>query len=327
MKRKIIVLYLSCVFLFGCTERKVYGEEAIITIHRFDKDLFEYLSGEKSQEDLLQDHRRFLDLYGENILGIGNSDSTGFFNRLTEYFSHPLLKQLYQDELKAFADISETEKLVSSGFQFLQSSFDSIQIPELYIHVSGLIQNIIISDKFLSVSADKYMGENYPLYTDFFYDYQRRNMVPERIAPDYLLGFLMAEYPIGSTGETLLDRMLYEGKLRYILSLALPSYSETGIIGYTDEQDEWCRKNESRIWKSILQEKHLYTQERLMIDKYIQDAPHTAFMPDSSPGRVGIWTGYRIILAYMKQAPQTSLQELIKNTDSQGILKISKYNP
>jgi hypothetical protein len=262
---------------------------------------------------------------GEKIIGIGTTDSAGFFERLEAFFSDSTLMELYRDEIQTFSDISSMEKEISFGFEVLQSEFDSIHIPQLYMHVSGLNRNLIVTDDFISLSADKYLGSIYKLYGDFFYDYQRQNMNPGKIVPDYLLGFLLTNFPFQGKKDVLLDRMLYEGKIRYVLSLLLPAYSDAEIIGYTDKQESWCRENESGIWKTMLQQKHLYTPDHIIVQKYMEDAPFTSFLSDRSPGRTGIWTGYRIIQSYMKHNSRISLQKLMQQTNCQEILRDSKY--
>lgn len=327
MVKRYYSLLLCCLFFIGCGEKRAYGEESGIKILRFDRDLYSYLSGEMPQEELLEAHKEFLDLYGEAVVGIGKSDSAGFFPRLNSFFSHAALRQLYKDQLETFSDLSGVEDELSSAFEFLKLSFDSLSIPAIYIHTSGLNQNMIVSDRFLSISADKYLGEDYPLYVDYFYDYQRQQMTPQRLAPDLLLGFLMSVFPPHPNGETLLDGIVYEGKLRYLLSLALPGYSDAEIIGYTTAQEEWSEQNEGQIWKRMLEEKHLFSKDKLLIGKYINDAPYTAPISDLSPGRLGVWTGFQIVKSYMKEAKGQSLQDLMNHTDAQEILRISKYKP
>ncbi|MCD7849188.1 MAG: hypothetical protein LUH63_05295 [Parabacteroides sp.] len=51
------------------------------------------------------------------------------------------------------------------------------------MHVSGFNQNVLVGDSLLSISIDKYLGEEYPLYQEFFYDFQSRLMTPGHIAP------------------------------------------------------------------------------------------------------------------------------------------------
>ena len=49
-------------------------------------------------------------------------------------------------------------------------------------------------------------------------------------------------------------------------------------------------------------------------------------MSKESPGRLGYWVGFQIVNQYMNNK-SVSLQELMKNTNSQEILLKSKYNP
>lgn len=328
MKNKILLFCICSLFCISCTERKAYGKDSVkIEINRFDKDLFEYLKGEKSQKELLDKYPVFIDLYGEKIIGIGKRDSTGFFDRLNKFFQEPTLLKLYKDEIQLFDNFGDISNTLSDGFSILKTKFPSIKIPSVYMHVSGLSQNIVVADSILSVSADKYIGSDYPLYQDYFYDYQKQNMIPQRIVPDYFLGFLMSEFPPKDNEATLLDKMLYEGKLRYILSVILPESPDSLIIGYTKKQYEWCQANELQIWKAIIGQKQLYSQDQVNVSKYLQDAPFTSTLTSESPGRVGIWVGYRIVCSYMKENPTTSLQELINSNDSQEFLKKSKYKP
>lgn len=327
MNKLFLGLFLYCLLQISCNERKLFAEESKITVIRFDQDLYKYLHEEKTQSELTEEHKEFLDLYGEAVIGIGKSDSAQFFPKLKEFFSNEVLRQLYQDELNTFHDISKLEEELSFGLNFLASSFDSLSVPGIGMHTSGLNQNIVVSGEFLSISADKYLGEDYPLYADYFYDYQRQNMHPGRVVPDILLGLLMSSLPAPSQQASLLDWILYEGKLRYILSLSLPYRSDAELIGYKEIQENWNKANETDIWKKILKEKHLFSTDRLIIDKYINEAPYTAPISDKSPGRIGVWVGYQIIRAYMKGAQDKSLQDLMNDSDSQEILRRSKYKP
>ena len=80
------------------------------------------------------------------------------------------------------------------------------------MHVSGFNQNVLVGDSLLSLSIDKYMGKDYPLYQDFFYDSQKLKMQRGLVVPDYLAGWLMSEYPFAGKENVLLDRMIYEEK-------------------------------------------------------------------------------------------------------------------
>jgi hypothetical protein len=322
---QVLSLLFFLLFAFSCSgEKRELNPE--LEIIRFDKDLYSFLTQNADKNRLLE-NKTFLNEYGEKVIYIGNIDSVGFFERLKSFFSEPTLMQLYADQQEKFQEILKMNKELSSGMEILLENFPLLKQPKIYMHVSGLNQNVIVTDEILSISADKYLGADYPLYQDFFFDYQRQLMSPDRIVPDYLLGFMMANLPFVGNPDRLLDRILYEGKLRYILSQIIPNRKDWEYIAYNKEQNDWCLANQSRIWKSILENQHLFQTDYLITSQYTNDAPYTATLPSESPGRVGIWVGYRIITSYMKNHPQTSLQELMNITDYQQLLKQSKYKP
>jgi hypothetical protein len=297
-----------------------------LQIIRFDEYLYCYLT-QNNNDEISDEYRSFLNEYGEKVIAIGKPDSLGFQERLRTFFSEPALKTLYRDEQNKMADISDINEELSHGMETLLSNFPQIRQPKIYMHVSGLNQNVIVTDEILSLSADKYLGADYPFYQDFFYEYQRQLMSPERIVPDYLLGFMMANFPFEGNEDILLDRMLYEGKLRYLLSRLIPDRQIWEYVGYNKEQYAWCVTYQSKIWKSVLENQHLFRSDYTTTSHYLKEAPYTASLPVESPGRVGIWLGYQIIASYMKNHPETGMQELMNLTNYRELLKLSKYKP
>ncbi|MDR0505834.1 MAG: gliding motility protein GldB [Dysgonamonadaceae bacterium] len=324
---KIVAFFLFSFLFFDCSGKKnCDGDCSELNIIRFDNDLFNYLNDNDSVF-FLNKNRFFLDEFGKNVLEIGDSDSAGFYSRLKKYFSDSTLMRLYNDEQEKFNDITGINSELHDGMEILLQHFPALQRPKIYLHVSGFNQNVIVDDSILSLSADKYLGSDYSLYQDYFYDYQRQLMTPERIVPDYLLGFMMANFPFRGNDDVLLDRMLYEGKLRYILSRLLVHRNIWESTGYSMEQHEWCCRQESRIWKTLLENKHLFSSSYLTVEQYLKPAPYTASLSGESPGRVGVWLGFRIIDSYMKNNPATSFAELIQIDDYRELLRKSKYRP
>jgi hypothetical protein len=328
MKIRIIVLLLAGIGCMSCSGRKMYGEEkkTEVEILRFDKDLYQYLT-DSENDSVFSKYVEFLTIFGENVVFVNKSDSTGLDEKLRNYFSDTVLMRIYKDEQCILNDISGINSELSQGLNRFFEYFPQIKRPKVYLHVSGFNQNVIVTDDILSLSADKYLGSDYPLYQSFFYDYQRQLMSPDRIVPDYLLGFMMANFPFQGNEDVLLDRILYEGKLRYFLSKLLPDRQIWEYVAYSKEQYLWCSNNQSKIWGAILENQHLFAANYLTTTQYLKDSPHTAFLPLESPGRAGIWLGYQIIIAYMKQNPDTSLQQLVEMIDYPMLLKQSKYKP
>ena len=162
-------------------------------------------------------------------------------------------------------------------------------------------------------------------YQDFFYDYQRIKMQRTLAAADYLAGWLMSEYPFEGNENILLDRMIYEGKIKYIVHLALPEITPAQLMGYQEKDYEWCVANELTLWNTIIQRKHLYTPDQITTSKYLDDKPCT-FLSDETPGNIGTWIGWQIVSSYMKEN-NASLQTLMQQQNAQEFLSQAKYKP
>jgi hypothetical protein len=323
MEMRVFVFLMAAGVLFGCGSKKV-GGEAAGGMARFDSVVFRYLKGEVGEEALMA-YGEFLDVYGERVIGVGRSDSASFYDRLRGYFSEPDIFHLYKDEQVRMADVSGFLKETEEGLEGLLLHFPIIKRPEVYVHVSGWGQNVVVTDSAVSISADKYLGMDYAMYASFFYAYQRQGMTPERMAPDALLGFLMANFPFRGREDVLADRILYEGKLRYFLSVLLPERAVWEAVGYSREQYEWCGDRGGSIWKSVLEQGHLFTPDYKTTAGYVEDAPATALLPEGTPGRVGVWLGFRIICAYMAHYPKTNWPELMAMDDATELLRWARF--
>lgn len=248
-----------------------------------------------------------------------------FFNRMINYYSEPTLNQLYQDALSKFEYTDNISEELSIAFGYLQKHFPEMQIPAVYMHVSGLQQNVLVDDSLLSISIDKYLGEDYPIYQGYFYAHQRRKMAPTYVVPDYLAAWLMSEYPFSGDDRILLDRMIYEGKIKYLVHQASSKLLPEVLMGYTPEEYQWCKQNEKALWEEIIKRKHLYTPDHVTTSKYFSSTP-ARFISDFAPGEIGNWIGWQIVSNYMKRNKVTP-EELMENNDYQDILAKSKYKP
>lgn len=335
MKYRCIGLFIFItVFVFSGCNRKSFGmidNSETIHINRFDSALFQWINSDNPLilAELKKEYPQMLEIIGKALFQTNNTDSSIFFDYLINYYSEPTLNSLYKDAITYYAaDSLRTKNIteeLSYGFAQLKKQFPLIQIPAVYMHISGLQQNMIVADSLLSCSIDKYMGSNYPLYEDFFYDYQRKNMIPERIAKDALNVWLKSEFPYQGKDNILLDRMIYEGKIIYILTQTGYDYTYGNMVSLTEKEYKWCREYESTLWTTIIERKHLYTPDIVTTSKYFQPAP-SAFISEEAPGNLGNFIGYRIVERYMKQTKSTC-EELMKNNDAQDILQKSKYKP
>ena len=80
------------------------------------------------------------------------------------------------------------------------------------------------------------------------------------------------------------------------------------------------------MWEYIIENKLLYSPDRILISRMTKEAPFVREFGQESPGRAGSWLGYKIVKAYMKKTNDSPL-ELINIKDSKEILSNSRYRP
>ena len=100
------------------------------------------------------------------------------------------------------------------------------------------------------------------------------------------------------------------------------------IFGFTTDQMKFCRNNEDQMWQYLIENDLLFSTDQFIISKLTGEAPFTSYFTNESPGRAGVWIGFRIVEAYMMKNPQDNgLKDLMNETDVQLMLEKAKYNP
>ncbi len=320
---KKILSSLLLLTLFSCAGGRydVPGQPAQnITIQRFDKAFYE--TGIWSDST-------FLNLYANQIMEVGEPGSIMFQNFETIFRTDADVKKLYTDCQKTFSDVSKIEEELTWGFHRLRYFFPNIPTPKVYMHIAGYGESIVSAPGILSADIDKYLGKDYDVYKSLFSPYQAARMYPEKLASDYMTGWIrseLTEYKL-MENQRLLDYMIYEGKILFLIQVLLPDESMENLSGFTSEQLDWLAVNEKNMWNTILQLQHLYNKDVSIITKYIREAPNTAYFSQESPGRAAIWTGYRIVSAFMDKNPKVTVPDLMLKTKAQDLLKGADYRP
>jgi hypothetical protein len=152
-------------------------------------------------------------------------------------------------------------------------------------------------------------------------------MHPARIVPEAMYAWCMTEFPFEGYGPQLIDRMIYEGKLLYLLDATLPGTPDSLKIGFSQKQLAFCADRENAMWTYLAEHKMLFSNERMDIKRYTDDAPYTSSFTADSPGRTGCWLGWQIVKAYMKKNPGMTIPELMEEKDCRKILNYSAYQP
>lgn len=326
-----MAICLFCALAVACNGKASKAQSSAIdssavNIERFDRELPDYVQeGDTATAARFREkYDPFFPIYCRQILGLG--DAPAFKEGLHLFLTHEAVAKLYADTEARFAGDTIWASDLQQAFARFHEQFPQSPLPRLLTHVSGLNQSVVTVDTLLSVSLDCYLGADYPLYEQRYYIYERALHESDRIAFDALEVWLRTLYPYQSKRNALLDRMVYEGKILYALASTLPRVDVYRLLGYTDEQRQWCQANEAEIWRQVIARKHLFSTESMLINKYIEPAPFVADLNPDSPGRLGRWIGYQIVERYAREK-KMSAAELLATPDNAGeLLADSKYN-
>ena len=334
-----VIGFLLCLFaLTACHKGRTYFPKELETqeveIVRFDKAILNVQSDDvQSTRDairaLYDEYPVFLPLWVHDVLGIDPNDTAYLEQALPQFLNDTVygFRQTNALEQTLFADISDIQTAINKAFTRIVWLYPETEIPSLYLFVSGFNASIFFFDDCIGIGADMYLGSDYEYYNRVVYEYQKLTMRKECIPVDVISAYLFHTIPYTSTKSRLLDQMIYRGKVMYLTAQIFDELPPYEVMGWTKEQWNWCVKNERDIWHLVMDKRDLFTTESLVMTSYLNDGPFTAEISQDSPGRLGIWLGWRIAESYMEHNETVSLQELMAEGDAQKILELSFYKP
>jgi hypothetical protein len=121
--------------------------------------------------------------------------------------------------------------------------------------------------------------------------------------------------------------MIGLGKIEYFIEAMMPRVMDSIRFQFTSNQMIWCYSNEKVFWKHLAMKEYLFSKDYRNYKKFIHHGPFASSLERNSPGRAGIFIGYKIIKEFMRRNPDVTLKELMHNRDFTSIFRNSKYNP
>lgn len=343
---RIVCLSLITCFLFSCKTEKNIPDVSKIQVElatkRFEKDFFA-LDTNKLDAEIQQLYAKYpqfsIDFF-QNILGSNPQPDSIMQN--VRLFSNAY-KNVYIETQKVFENVTNEEKQIKQGFQFVKYYFPSYQLPTKLITYVGpwdasfmLSDNSTISAVFrdreiLGIGLQLSLGKDFPIYQnqhlqEFYPNYISKKFDKEYIPINALKVIVDDIYPQQKSGKTLIEQMIEAGKRLYLLDAFLPNIADTLKTGYTAAQLKGCYANEANIWSFFVTNDLVFASEPALIKDYLTDGPKTTVLGDASPGFIGQFVGWQIVKKWMSKTDKTSLQQLLK-TPAKQIFEESKYKP
>lgn len=328
LKTVIPALFLAFLLTVSCNQNPYKVDLSDIDpepvkIHRYGKALFEMDRSDVGAglENLAGEFSIFL---GENY-----KDTLGII-QISEFINDPFNRKVAEACFETYPDLQYLEDDFTKAFRYYRYHFKGSQVPEVFSYVSGLGYEASPAyyDSVLIFALDLYLGEDFEDYRNIGLPYYMvRRMNPDAILPDCFKEIAVSSHIPEGNKVTLLDWMIYHGKILFFLDNMLPEVTDEVKIGYTKEQLDWCIGNENRIWSFLVNSELFYSSSYPEINKMIQDGPFTSSFGQDSPAMTGRWLGWQIIRKYAEKNPGLPLKEILENIDSQGILQGSGYKP
>ncbi len=297
--------------------------ESKIVIKRYEKALFALDKNNLRQgmASLSKDYAFFLGNEWQDTMNI---------LRIYNFINDKNIKELYDLTSAKFPEVTFLEKGLTDAFDRYRQAYPKKPVPQVYTYVSGLdIENpVYFFDTAMAIGLDVFLGSDIDAYLKAGLPKYKIN----RFTPDHILSKCMLAVSdniirVDAKRNTLLDQMIAAGKSLYFLDVTLPEVKDEFKIGYTTDQFAWSSSHEKDVWAFMIEHQLLFSSDPQGVSKLMTDAPFTAGFAAESPGRLGVYMGWQIVRAYMKEADNITLKQLMENTDSQEILKVSGYKP
>lgn len=336
---QIYLFFLICGLLLACNNKKTPDISHIklnIKIERFDQEMGRLQASELNIKapELRKKYTWFYDDYMEKMLSAGTARDTFYYENLRAVLQNEDYKELKTTVEQTFPDLNKQEDELNRAFSYIKYYYPDQKLPRLISFISGFAVQTPVGNDYIGIGLDMFLGKNgskfYPAIRQSVPAYISRRFTPENITPRVVEAFIREEmFPEQDADQTLLARMIYHGKILYFMDSVIPELNDTLKIGYTGEQMEWCKINESSIWAYFMENELLFNSDYLEIQKYLAEAPFTPGIGEnsSSAPKLGIWTGWQIVKKYMEKNPEITLQMLMNEKDPQKILSASKYKP
>lgn len=331
---RISFFLLILLFLFACQSDKFKVDVSDIRpqqkVVRFDSLLFEQHPDSVALQagENLKEYPEFASLYFNQIIKTGEPTNKEFFDIFTLFLSDYDIRMAYEKSRKLFGDFEPYSSEIYGAFQHYKYYFPKRNVPDVYLMMTGFNQSIVTAENILAIGVDKFLGEDARYYDQLqIAKYLRKRMTPHVLPFEAVKGWITTEFPFHDSVNNLVAHMIHHGKILYLMDAFFPDAPDSLKIAYTARDIGWCRKSEEDVWLYMMDKKILFDNNRMLIRKFIEDAPFTGPFTKESPGRVGQWVGWQIVRSYMQENSNVSISQLMQNHDYQQILLKSGYNP
>lgn len=301
-----------------------------VGLQRFEQDLFALDTNhlQEGLSTLAQQYPDFLPFFLTEIAHDQTNPDESPLDAISGFAKSPQVRRLNDSCQAAYPDLAGLHRDLTEMMRYYRYYFPQKPLPRFVTAVTEFIGDAYaVNDTLVMIGLDMFLGEEFSGYNpDFFPYYLRRQFQPAYITTKVAMA-LSSKVVGPPPGERILDHMINNGKILYLMDCLLPAVPDSMKMGYTREQLEGCIANEQEVWARLLALQVLYQPLNAKNQKIVMPSPSTDIVFQESPGEVGNWVGWQIVKAYMRRYPDTSLEKMLNLRDSQQFLEQAKYKP
>ena len=302
------------------------AKEVAVTVKRYEQELFSL-----DVNHLADGIEQLYGKYPENLIAKDCWKDRDMMAGLKGYLTDPTIKNLYQETQKQYGDMEDVTAALNKAMKNYLTHFPDAAVPTIYTLVPGMdfnLPSVFGYDNDLFVCLDMYLGKDCKYYAlagmpKFIAARCERNFIP---LDCFTKGLAYKHLP-EKTPVTALDNMIFEGKKLFFTATMFPDATPQEILGYSEDKYQWATQYEKKVWQYLIKQNMIYSKDDEVIRRLVDETPFTRDFGNSSPGRLGAFIGLHIVSSYMKNHPETTLQEMMALTNSQQFLTESLYKP
>lgn len=336
--KQIYLIFIALILFTACNRHGKVDVSNIpvnVTVERFDHDFDKMRTGLMAPQAqyLLKKYGIFYQDFIERILPAGSIRDTGYFATLHRVFANKSYLDLKHEVDSVYPNLDKQNDELTDAFRRIKYYFPKKSLPKVYAYLSGFQTQTAIGNGYVGIGLDLFLGAKskfYPALIESFPHYLSQHFTPENITPRVVEALIREDmYPEQDKDKSLLQKMIYNGKIMYMMDQFLPDVPDSTKMRYTPAQLQWCETFKAQIWGYFLEENLLYESDYQKIQQYLTDAPFTPGLGEKneSAPRLAVWTGWQIVRQYMEKHPEVTLTRLMADDDAQKILNESKYRP
>ena len=239
-----------------------------------------------------------------------------------------LQQRLRREVRKAFPDFGIYQTDLELFFKHAKYYFPQTQAPRVLTLTTDVDyeNRVILTDTLLLIGLDNYLGADHEFYGGLQH-YIAQELDPALLVSDVGSAFARKVVP-APRERSFIAQLVYYGKALYLKDRLMPLAADTVKIGYTTQQLEWARENESQIWRYFVERELLYSTDKGLGPRFLDPAPFSKFgliLDNESPGRIGRYIGWQIVRSFMDNN-KSNLREMLQ-IPGEELFKRSKYKP